>query len=143
MIAEQVMYVLTLGQAAGAKSIVSNVTSSATGVANGNIQFAQKGISSTFSHGEFAGQKIKEVAAGLRSGAINPSQLPIQTITRNEVTYTLNNRSLMALRVADMAPTVIKDVTGNTFFENQLTQRLLEIGSPSSPSFVPKIRGGL
>jgi len=76
------------------------------------VRFGQKGISSTFRHGEFAGRTIDDVAAGLRSGAIKPSQLPIQTITRDGVQYTINNRSLMALRKAGLEPTVIKDVTG-------------------------------
>jgi hypothetical protein len=83
------------------------------------VRFAQRGVSSTFRHGEFAGQSIDDVAAGLRSGTIRPDQLPIQTVTRNGVQYTVNNRSLMALRRAGMEPTVIKDVTGNAFFEKQ------------------------
>ena len=104
------------------------------------IRFGQQGMSSTFRNGEFAGKTIDQVAAGLRSGAITPSQLPITTITRDGVTYTLNNRSLMALRLAGKEPTVIIDVTGNPFFEQQLTTRLSEIGSLDSPDFVPPIR---
>ena len=108
--------------------------------AKNEIQFAQKGISATFRHGEFAGKTIEDVGAGLRSGVVKPSQLPLQTITREGVTYTVNNRSLMALRMGDMAPTAVKDVTGNAFFERQLTQRLLEIGNAAGPNFVPFIR---
>jgi hypothetical protein len=33
--------------------------------------------------GPFAGKTIGEVAAGLRSGAINPSELPLDVITRD------------------------------------------------------------
>ncbi len=98
--------------------------------------------SAMFRHGEFAGRSISDVAAGLRSGAISPNQLPLQTITRDGVTYTLNNRSLMALRQAGMEPTVIRDVTGNAFFERQLMQRLGELGGQVGPDFVPIIRGG-
>jgi len=105
------------------------------------VRFGQKGISSTFRHGEFAGRTIDDVAAGLRSGAIKPSHLPIQTITRDGVQYTINNRSLMAIRKAGLEPTVIKDVTGNAFFERQLTQRLKEIGEMAD-DFIPHIRGG-
>ena len=108
----------------------------------GGVRFAQRGVSSTFRHGEFAGRAIDDVAAGLRSGAISPGQLPIQTITRDGVTYTLNNRSLMALRQAGLEPTVVRDVTGNAFFEGQLTQRLGELGGQVGPDFVPIIRGG-
>jgi hypothetical protein len=94
----------------------------------GGIRFGQQGISSTFRHGEFAGKTIEEVVAGIRSGAIKIDQLPIQVITRDNITYTLNNRSLMAIRQAGMEPTVVKNVTGNAFFEKQLTERLGEMG---------------
>ena len=107
-----------------------------------DIQFGQQGVSATFRNGEFAGQSVKDVAAGLRNGSINSSQLPIQTITRDGVTYTLNNRSLMALRLAEIEPTVVTDVTGNSFFEEQLTQRLSELGGQVDPNFVPIIRPG-
>jgi RHS repeat-associated protein len=113
-----------------------------TAGASGGIRFAQRGVSSTFRHGEFAGRTINDVASGLRSGAISPDQLPIQTITRKGVTYTLNNRSLMALRQAGFEPTVVKDVTGNAYFEAQLTQRLSELGGQVAQDFVPVIRGG-
>jgi hypothetical protein len=105
------------------------------------VRFGQKGISSTFRHGEFAGKTIDEVAAGLRSGAIKPSQLPIQVVTRNGVQYTINNRSLMALRKAGLDPTDITDVTGIKRFEDELTRRLQEIGEMAD-DFVPHIRGG-
>lgn len=104
------------------------------------IQFAQKGVSATFRHGEFAGQTIDDVAAGLRSGAIHPNQLPVQTVVRNGATYTMNNRSLMALQQAGMRPTIIRNMTGNGFLEKQLTQRLAELGGPPRPGFVPFIR---
>ena len=105
------------------------------------IRFGQQGVSATFRHGEFAGRTIEEVAAGLRSGAISPNQLPIQTITRNGIEYTLNNRSLMALREAGLDPTVVQNVTGKAFFEQQLTQRLIEMGGAVPPDFVPIVRG--
>jgi len=108
---------------------------------NSAVRFGQKGISPTFRNGEFAGRTIDDVAAGLRSGAIKPSQLPIQTVTRDGVQYTINNRSLMALRKAGLDPTDITDVTGNKFFEGQLTQRLKEIGEMAD-DFIPRIRGG-
>ena len=132
----------TLGTAARKLRSIFSKTDDLTKAARGVPRFAQRGVSSTFRHGEFAGRTIEDVAAGLRSGAINPSQLPIQTITRDGVTYTLNNRSLMALRQAGMEPTVIRDVTGNAFFERQLTQRLGELGGQVGPDFVPIIRGG-
>jgi hypothetical protein len=81
---------------------------------------------------------LDSVARGLVSGAIKTNQLPIQTVTRNGVTYTLNNRSLMALREAGKAPTAIKDMTGNATAEKLLTQRLKELDKPMQ---IPLIRG--
>jgi hypothetical protein len=46
----------------------------------------------------------------------------------------------MALRLAGLEPTVIENVTGQEFFERQLTERLLEIGRDIGPDFVPIIR---
>ena len=110
------------------------------GIAEGGIRFGQQGVSAMFRHGEFAGRTIDEVVAGLRSGAISADQVPLQTITREGVVYTLNNRSLMALRQAGIEPTVIQDVTGDAFFEQQLTQRLKEMGGAVPQDFVPVIR---
>jgi hypothetical protein len=104
------------------------------------IQFAQKAISPVFGNGEFAGKTVQEVAAGLRSGAIESSQLPLQTITRNGITYTFNNRSLVALRMAQMEPSMIMDFTGDAFYEKLLTERLSELGNAVGPKFVPPIR---
>ena len=103
------------------------------------IRFGQRAISPTFRHGEFAGQSIDEVAVGLRSGAINPDQLLVHTIMRDGVRYTLNNRSLMALRRAGLEPTNFRDVTGNARWERVLTERLREIGDVSN-DFVPYVR---
>jgi hypothetical protein len=70
------------------------------------VQFAQRGISSRFAGGVFAGRTIDEVAAGLRDGTIHPDQLPLTVVKRDGVIYTINNRSLMALRLAGVKPTV-------------------------------------
>ena len=104
------------------------------------VRFAQRGISEVFRHGEFAGRTIDEVAAGLQAGTIAPGQLPIQVIERGGVLYTLNNRSLTALRLAGVIPTIIRNMTGNPTFEAQLTQRLIEIGGEVGKDFVPIIR---
>jgi hypothetical protein len=83
------------------------------GLGGGEVQFGQRGVSANFKNGDFAGQSIGDVVAGLRSGAIRPSQLPLQTITRDGIVYTMNNRSLMALRLAGKRPAILVDVTGN------------------------------
>ena len=104
------------------------------------VRFAQKGISEVFRHGECAGKTIDEVAAGLQAGTVTPDQLPIQVIERGGVLSTLNNRSLMALRLAGMAPRIISNGTGNPTFEALLTQRLTAIGGEVGEDFVPMIR---
>jgi len=110
--------------------------------ASNEILFAQKSISETFGKGgPFGGKTIDEVANGLRDGSIKPEQLPIQVIKREGKTYTLNNRSLMALRKAGLEPTVVKDVTGIPDFERTLSNRLIEIKWEITPDFVPIIRG--
>jgi hypothetical protein len=105
------------------------------------IRFAQQGISKIFRHGEFTGKTVDEVAEGLANGVISPGQLPIKVIERDGITYALNNRSLMSFRLAGVEPTVIENVTGQEFFEKQLTERLLEIGKGIGDDFVPIIRG--
>jgi RHS repeat-associated protein len=105
------------------------------------VRFGQQGVSSTFRHGEFAGKTIDEVAAGLQSGAISADRVPLQVVVREGRTYTVNNRSLMALRKAGVEPTVIKDMTGNAFFEKQITERLSEMGGHPPEGFVPVVRG--
>jgi RHS repeat-associated protein len=127
------------GLVKGAAAIVEGIGGGTA--SEGAVQFAQKGVSSIFRNGEFAGRSVNEVASGLRSGAISPNRLPIQVVTRNGVKYAMNNRSLMALRQAGMSPTRLIDVTGNTFFEQQLTTRLAEMGGSSSAGFVPTVRG--
>jgi RHS repeat-associated protein len=116
----------------------------ARGAAVGRTRAAQVGASELFRYGDFAGMSVDEIEAGLRSGAIRADQLPIAVIVRDGVTYTINNRSLIALRQAGLEPTLIIDFTGHEIFERQLTQRLSEIqratGSLPSPEFLPEIR---
>ena len=92
----------------------------------GGLKFTQTTASAVFKNGSFAGRTIGDVATGLRSGAINPSQLPIDVVVRNGETLPLNTRSLLALRRGGVDPSrfVINNRTGNSFFENLLTQRL-------------------
>jgi RHS repeat-associated protein len=106
----------------------------------GGIRFAQQGISSNFRNGQFAKMAVRDIAAGLRMGVISADQLPLQVVVRDGFIYTLNNRSLMALRLAEMQPTIINDVTGYARFEAELTERLFEMGGHPPADFVPFIR---
>ncbi len=111
------------------------------GAGRASIRFAQRGISPTFRHGPFANRTIVEIAEGLRNGSISPDQLPINVINRNGVIYTMNNRSLAALRQAGMEPTIVNDVSWDPIAQIRLTIRLAEIGGNPGPDFFPIIRG--
>jgi len=105
--------------------------------------FSQTTASAVFQEGgPFAGKAIGEVAAGLRSGAINPSQLPLDVIIRNGEVLSLNTRSLLALRRAGIDPSqfVLRDVTGNAAAEKALADRLLQNGLTGGTD-VLKVRG--
>ena len=131
----------------GAKGLVRDVAREAGGairaaVTGADVQFAQRKVSPLFSSdGTFAGRSIEEVADNLRNGAMSPDQLPINVITRDGVTYTLNNRSLMALRLGGQQPTIMYDMTGHPLWEDRLTRRLNEIGSDAGSHFIPQTRG--
>lgn len=134
-----------VGMIPDARGIVRGVAEEAGaglgGVVNGlHVQFGQRAISPTFRNGAFAGQPVSDVAAGLINGTVSADQLPLKVITRDGVTYTMNNRSLMALRLGRKEPTILHDVTGDPFFEGPLTKRLDEMGSSAGPSFVPTVR---
>ncbi|MGH7957248.1 MAG: hypothetical protein ACREH8_09565 [Opitutaceae bacterium] len=105
----------------------------------GLIRFSQENVGRTFQGPEtspfkYAGKSIDEVAKGLRSGAIKPSELPVRYIVENGVKIAVDNRSLLALRRAGLEPTVMTDVTGNAALRAQTLARVAEQlnGVPSS-----------
>jgi len=118
---------------AGGKAILSRLMWS-------EIRFVQKTISETFNYGEFAGKSVHDVAAGLRSSSIHPDQLPINVITRDGVTYTMNNKSSMALREAGISPTITRDVTGHPVFEKELSNQLRKWGGNAPADHIPRIQ---
>jgi hypothetical protein len=138
--------VAAAGMTPGARGVARGVAEEAgaalrAAVKGAEVQFAQKGVKPTFSEkGFFAGRSIDDVAAALRNGTMSPDQLPLNVITRDGVTYTLNNRSLMALRRGGQQPTILNDMTGHPEWEPRLTGRLKEIGSNAGPDFVPPFR---
>jgi hypothetical protein len=84
------------------------------------VKFGQASVKSHFAHGPFAGMSLGAVAAGLRAGRIAPGQLPIDFIVRHGERIALNNRSLLVLRRAGLAPTQLIDRTGVPQFEKLL-----------------------
>ncbi|WP_445148359.1 RHS repeat-associated core domain-containing protein [Baekduia sp. Peel2402] len=89
--------------------------------------FTQGNASLRFQRGgPFGGRTIGDVASGLRSGAIKPSELPVDVIKRRGELLAVNTRSTLALRRAGIEPSrwTIRDMTGNEAVENQITRRL-------------------
>jgi hypothetical protein len=105
-------------------------------------RFSQSSVSGAFRHGPFAGQRISDVAAGLRSGAISPRRLPVEVVNRDGALYALNNRSTLALRRGGIDPAdwTLRNVTGNPAVERKLSQRLASDGIPNG-SDVIRVRG--
>lgn len=76
--------------------------------------------------GAFSGQSVEGVAAGLRSGAIKPSGVPIDYIVRDGNTLILNTRSAQALEAAGISRSQWNAVnrTGQDLYENMLSGQL-------------------
>jgi RHS repeat-associated protein len=102
------------------------------------IYFGQANVGKKFANGKFAGKTIGEVSAGLRSGEIHPDEVPIEYVVRDGKKVTLNNRSLTALRRANMSPTIATDKTGDPSAEVQLDQQLRN----TQPSDTIRVRDG-
>lgn len=101
-------------------------SAAAKGIA-ADAQFAQKTYGAKFGmDGAFAGRSIDDVAAALRSGAMKPSEVPIDYIVRDGRTIILNTRSSQALEAAGVARSEWNAVnrTGNAAYEGRLTDQL-------------------
>jgi RHS repeat-associated protein len=114
---------------------------SGTGVLD-NANYAQNTFREAFSaEGTFAGQTVSDVAAALRSGAMNPGDVPIQYIVRGGQTLILNTRSAQALTQAGIprAQWNAINMTGNAAAEGRLTQQLLNnnLTSQGTPIVLP------
>jgi hypothetical protein len=104
--------------------------------------FAQRTFSAMFSKGgTFAGQSVEDVAGALRSGALNPSDVPIQYIVRDGNTLILNTRSAQALEQAGIPRGSWNaiNMTGDAAAEARLTGQLGRNGLTSQgiPTVVP------
>jgi RHS repeat-associated protein len=107
---------------------------SRTGVLEG-ANFAQKTFGRMFSEGgAFAGKSVEEVAAALRSGAMQASDVPIDYIVRDGNTLILNTRSANALEAAGIPRAAWNAVnrTGQEMFESMLTGQLQRNGLTSA-----------
>jgi hypothetical protein len=109
----------------------------------GSLRFTQTTASATFKNGQFAGRTIGDIAGALRSGAVKPSELSVGIITRDGNPLILNTRSSLALLRAGVSPAdwTINDMTGDSFYEELLTQRLANNGLTSEGTDILRITG--
>jgi|GEM_PF-6011242 len=107
--------------------------------------FAQKTFGSMFSKGgAFAGRSVDDVATALRSGAMKPSEVPIDFIVRNGNTLILNTRSAQALELAGVPRSAWNAVnrTGQETFESMLSGQLQRNGLTSEGIATVRRSGG-
>jgi hypothetical protein len=107
--------------------------------------FAQKTYGPMFSRGgAFVGRSVDDVAAALRSGAMRPSEVPINYIVRDGKTLILNTRSAQALEAAGIPRSAWSAVnrTGQEMFENMLTGQLQRNGLTSAGIATVRRSGG-
>lgn len=77
----------------------------------------------------------------MSSGELSADDLPIQYIVFDGKKVTMNNRSLTALSLANMKPSVLVDVSDDSIELNKLLQRLKEMGGqPSESIFIRKLK---
>jgi hypothetical protein len=110
-----------------------------------NANFAQKTFSPAFSpNGTFAGRTVQDVAAALRSGAMTPTDVPVQYVERDGQTLILNTRPAQALEQAGIprAQWNAVNVTGNADAEARLTRQLLNNGLTSAGTPTVRPSGG-
>ncbi len=125
-----------------------NILANEVGAINPSSQpilFGQSSVSRIFTTAEqgstfkYAGMSIKEVSQLLRQGRISVDEIPIEYIRFQGQNVAVNNRSLTALRRANMEPTLMVDVTNNKKVFQDVLNRLDEMGG--FPSDTIRIRG--
>jgi len=126
------------GQIAGFALSIATTKGGAGGVrAKGTLEganYAQKTFGSMFSKsGVFAGRSVDDVAGALRSGAMKPSEVPIDFIVRDGNKLILNTRSAQALEAAGIPRSQWNAInrTGQEMYENMLSGQLQRNGLTS------------
>ena len=89
--------------------------------------FSQRTYSSRFSEeGDFSGRSVDEVAAALRAGDLQLSDVSVGYVERGTNVLVLNTRSAIALELAGIPRSAWHgiDHSGDPFYEGLLTRRL-------------------
>lgn len=105
---------------------LDGVGDAARGIA-ADAKFAQKTHSAEFgAKGAFAGRRVDDVAADLRSGAMRSDDVPINYIVRKGETIILNTRSAKALESAGIPRSQWRSIdrTGDALHEGLLDRQL-------------------
>jgi hypothetical protein len=110
---------------------------------SGALRFTQNTASASFRNGPFADRTIGDVAGALRSGAVKPSELPVDVITRGDNLLIMNTRSSLALLRGGVSPAdwVMNDATGDPLLEEVLNQRLAKNELTNEGTRVLRITG--
>ena len=110
-----------------------------------NANYAQKTFGNAFSdEGAFAGKNVPDVADALRSGQLQPADVPVQYIVRDGNTLILNTRSAQALEQAGIPRSQWNavNVTGDAAAEGRLTGQLGRNGLTSQGTPTVRPSGG-
>jgi RHS repeat-associated protein len=114
------------------------------GLATTELRFTQTTASAEFSaKGLFAGKTIGQVSSDLRSGILNPSQVPVQYIGGEGVNLLVNTRSALSLMRAGIPRNQwnLVNVSGNAGVQANIADRLLRNGLTSQGTDVLRITG--
>lgn len=108
------------------------------------LRFSQTTASADFSvDGAFSSRTIGQVAADIRSGALNPSQVPVEYVEIDGTRLIVNTRSSLALRRAGIPPSqwTLIDRTGDPATMANITERLSRNGLDSSGADMLRVTG--
>jgi hypothetical protein len=112
--------------------------------ASAELRFTQTTASAEFSaKGLFAGKTIGQVSNELRSGILNPSQIPVQYIESEGVNLLVNTRSALSLMRAGIPRNQwnLVNVSGDAVIQANIADRLLRNGLTGQGTDVLRITG--
>src|SRR5262249_23737827 len=110
------------------------------------LAFSQVTASAEFSsEGFFAGKTIGQVANDLRSGVLNPSQVPVGFIRGEGTNLIVNTRSSLSLMRANIPSTqwTLIDLSGNAATQLRIGARLLNNGLTRQGTTTLRITDGV
>jgi hypothetical protein len=101
---------------------------------------AREAFSST---GNLAGRTISDVAQDLKSGALDPSDVPVEVVVKEGTTLILNTRSALALEEAGIPRSewIVENVTNDPAANARLSGQLARNGLSNSGTPTVRITG--